>query len=177
MQFKPIQQLLQEALKLPSEKDQQFCRYKYIEAIYEKYVKHLIEADYRYEIIYIQDRYRPYETLVKPPVRKSEFILINKCKYPKRIDMESGFVIDLQSSELEYMGSLCARLQQYVRDLKDLMYHPSVYKDKKRLYDLIKKENQLIKQYYRYYVINGVLHKRYYTLEKVEGKWKEIESV
>ena len=176
MQFIPISKVHAEALKRPIEKDQQFCRYEYVEAIYEKYVKHLIEADYRYEIIYIQDRYKPYDTLVKPPVRKSEFIL-NKCKYPKWIDMESGFAVELQSNELESMSSLCSKLQQYVRDLKELMYHPSVYKDKKRMYDLIKKENQLIKQYYRYYVINGVLHKRYYTLEKVGGKWKEIESI
>lgn len=130
MQFKPIQQLLHEALKLPSEKDQHFCRYEYIQTIYEQYLEQFTEADYRYEVIYAHDRYRPYDTLIKPPVRKSEFILINKCKYPKQINMESGFIIDLQSSELEYMSSLCARLQQYVRDLKDLMYHPSIYKDK-----------------------------------------------
>ena len=130
MQFKPIQQLLREALKLPSEKDQQFCRYEYITTIYEQYLKQLIEADYRYEVIYAQDRYRPHDILVKSPARKSEFILMNKCKYPKRIDMQTGFVVELQSNDLEYMSSLCATLQEYLRDLKDLMYHPSVYKDK-----------------------------------------------
>lgn len=129
MQFIPISKVHAEALKRPIEKDQQFCRYEYVKAIYEKYLEQLIEADYRYEIIYIQDRYRPYDTLVKSPVRKSEFTL-NKCKYPKRIDMESGFAVELQSNELESMSSLCAALQQYLRDLKELMYHPSVYKDK-----------------------------------------------
>jgi len=130
MQFKPIQQLLREALKLPSEKDQQFCRYEYIKTIYEQYLEQLTEADYRYEVIYAQDRYRPHDTLVKSPARKSEFILMNKCKYSKRIDMQSGFAVELQLNNLEYMSSFCATLQQYLRELKDLMYHPSVYKDK-----------------------------------------------
>jgi hypothetical protein len=67
-------------------------------------------------------------------------------------------------------------MQQYLLDLKHLMYHPSIYKDEKRLYDLIKTDGQLTKNYYKFTFTNGKLYKIYYDLRKIKGKMEELYS-
>jgi hypothetical protein len=176
MKFKPIQQLHREALKLPHEDKQKFCRYEYIKQIYEKYLEYLVEADYKYECIYAEDRRRAYDMLITPPTRKNEYTLMNLCKYVKRIDIESNVSEEMHNDELEYMCSLCATLQDYLKKLKMLMYHPSIYKDEKRLYEMIKQDNQLTKQYYKFTFVNGKLYKVYYELRKINGKIEELYS-
>jgi len=173
MDRKSIQEIHNEALKLPIEKDQQFCRYEYVKAIYEKYLEELIEADYKYEQLYIAEHYRHLNIT---PKRKNEFNIIHKCIYPLYIDIQTGFIVELQINELQYMGLYCRNMQQYLLDLKHLMYHPSIYKDEKRLYDLIKTDGQIVKNYYKFTFTNGKLYKIYYDLRKIKGKIEELYS-
>jgi len=173
MDRKSIQEIHREALKLPIEKDQHFCRFEYVKAIYEKYLEELIEADYKYEQLYMGDGYRHLNIT---PKRKNEFNIIHKCIYPPYIDIQTGFIIELQINELQYMGLYCRNMQQYLLDLKHLMYHPSIYKDEKRLYDLIKTDGQIVKNYYKFTFTNGKLYKIYYDLRKIKGKMEELYS-
>jgi len=172
MDRKSIQEIHSEALKLPIEKDQHFCRYEYVKAIYEKYLEELIEADYKYELLYIAEHYRLNIT----PKRKNEFNIIHKCIYPSYFDIQTGFIVELQINELHYMCLYCRNMQQYLLDLKHLMYHPSIYKDEKRLYDLIKTDGQIVKNYYKFTFTNGKLYKIYYDLRKIKGKMEELYS-
>ena len=173
MNLKPIQEIHSEALKLPIEKDQHFCRYEYVKAIYEKYLEELIEADYKYEQLYIAEH---YHHLTITPKRKNEFNLIHKCIYPPYFDIQTGFIVELQINDLQYMGLYCRNMQQYLLDLKKLMYHPSIYKDGKRLYDLINNDGQMVKNYYKFTFTNGKLYKIYYDLRKIKGKMEELYS-
>ena len=56
------------------------------------------------------------------------------------------------------------------------MYHPSIYKDGKRLYDLIQIDKQFTKNYYEFKYINGTLYKVYYDLHMIKGKLEELYS-
>ena len=170
MDRKSIQEIHREALKLPIEKDQHFCRFEYVKAIYENYLEQLRDADYKYEKLYMADGYCP------TPTKKDEFTLIHKCIYPLYIDIQTGFIVELQINELHYMCLYCRNMQQYLLDLKHLMYHPSIYKDEKRLYDLIKTDGQIVKNYYKFTFTNGKLYKIYYDLRKIKGKMEELYS-
>jgi hypothetical protein len=180
MNFKSIQKVHKEALTRPVEKDQRFCRFEYVKAIYEQYLEHLIDADYRYEIIYAANRYRNYDTetqaLMAKPKKKDEFTLMNKCTYSRPIDMESGYLVTLQSDSLDYMSSYCSVLQMYLGDLKRLMYHPSIYKDEKRLYDIATVDGKPVKQHYKFSFVAGKLYKIYYELRMIKGKQEELYS-
>lgn len=177
MQFKPIQEVHKEALTRPIEKDQRFCRFEYVKAIYEQYLEQLTDADYKYQVYYAADRYRKYDkdtqALIKKPKKKDEFTLMNKCTYGKNIMTDLGCIVHLNES-LEYLRSYCSMLQMYLGDLKRLMYHPSIYKDEKRLYDLVTVDGKPVKQHYKFSFVAGKLYKIYYELRMMNGKQEEL---
>ena len=98
MNLKPIQEIHSEALKLPIEKDQHFCRYEYVKAIYENYLEQMIEADYKYEQLYIAEHFSHHNIT---PKRKDEFTLIHKYIYPPYFDIQTGFIVKLQINDLQ----------------------------------------------------------------------------